>query len=299
MKDLGVLLVAAPVVVFVLVRFLWPGRQWRAAGLTLGLVIIPACASVWGISWRIWPRLGSVVERIEHVHRQVVPGNKAAASLVWGAVYGLAGYGVDRLVRRRSGGPQVLRSVLVVSKGEVFAKDIGLVRAAVEGKSGELRELFASLDSQEHSERELARRAGRVAPLTNLVLTIYGYDQDPGPLWRYHGGDKHPEVRQWAWHLLEEMPYAIAFLEPQSALLLGLLCLGGLIESDYGGYIPDFQTDREEGNRFMALVRDTTARFMSHHPELPHGVYLTVQMKVTSILDQFDEMRRHLFGFRV
>jgi hypothetical protein len=46
----------------------------------------------------------------------------------------------------------------------------------------------------------------------------------------------------------------------------------------------------------MALVRDTTARFMSHHPELPHGVYLAVQMKVTSILDQFDEMRRHLFG---
>ena len=296
MKSLDVLLVAAPVVVFVLVRFLWPGRQWRAAGLTLGLVIIPACASVRGISWRIWPRLGSVVERVEYVHRQVVPGNKAAASLVWGAVYGLAGYGVDRLVRRPSGGSQVVRSVLVVSKEEVLAKDIGLVRAAVEGKSNELRKLFSDLDSQEHSGGELARRAGRVGPLTNLVLTIYGYDQDPGPLWRYHGGDKHPEVRQWAWHLLEEMPYAIAFLEPQSALLLGLLCLGGLIESDYGGYIPDFKTDREEGNRFMALVRDTTTRFTSHHPELPHSVSLTVQMKVTSILDQFDEMRRHLLG---
>ncbi|HPC97075.1 MAG TPA: hypothetical protein PLU87_19210 [Sedimentisphaerales bacterium] len=296
MKDLGGLLVAAPVVVFVLVRFLWPGRQWRAAGLTLGLIIIPACASVGGISWRVWPRLGSAVEGVEHVHRQVVPGSRTAASLVWGAVYGLAGYGVDRLVRRRSRGSQVLRSVLVVSKEEVLAKDIGLVRAAVKGRSAELRELFCGLDRQEHSEKELARRAGRVTPLTNLVLTIHGYDQDAGPLWRYYGTDKHPEVRQWAWHLLEEMPYAIAFLEPQSALLLGLLCLGGLIESDYGGYIPDFKTDREEGNRFVALVRDTTARFMSHHPELPQGVYLAVQMKVTSILDQFDEMRRHLFG---
>ena len=162
MKSLDVLLVAAPVVVFVLVRFLWPGRQWRAAGLTLGLVIIPACASVRGISWRIWPRLGAVVERVEYVHRQVVPGNKASASLVWGAVYGLAGYGVDRLVRRPSGGSQVVRSVLVVSKEEVLAKDIGLVRAAVEGKSNELRKLFSDLDSQEHSGGELARRAGRV-----------------------------------------------------------------------------------------------------------------------------------------
>ncbi len=294
MKDIGVLLIVLPLAVFFFFRFILPGYQWRAAGLALGLVIAPACASVWGISWRISPRLGSLVERIEHLHRQVAPGSAEATSLVWGAVYGLGGYAMDRLLRRRSQGPELRKTIIIISRDEVLAKDTRLVRAAVKGRCSELRELFSSMDSQGHSEKQLRLLGERAKCLTNMVLTIHGYDEDSGPLWRYPGGDNKPELREWAWHLLQEMPYAVAFLELQSALLMGLLCLGGLVDTDYNGFIPDFQTDREKADMFMSLLRNATTCFMSNHKELPDAVYVLITMNMSSILDPFEEMKKHL-----
>ena len=172
--------------------------------------------------------------------------------------------------------------ICTVSKDEVNAKDLTLIRRAIEEELDTLKQVF----SEEIPEDQLSAYAGKVSSATSIKLTIHGYDADPKPLWAF------PETREWAWQLLKKMPFSIAFLEPQSCLLVGLLCLGGYESSKYGGYIPDFRAERSE--EFFAFIEKSMESLLSKYENLPEGVYLQISVKSSSISTQFEEMKQSL-----
>ncbi|TAJ99281.1 hypothetical protein EPO44_10655 [bacterium] len=170
----------------------------------------------------------------------------------------------------------------MVSKEQIARKDTGPVVACITRKVNQFLELENEIKDMS-VEQKIRNGVALFQRTSRIRFGISGSDNLPQPLWYF------PEIKSWAWTWLREQPYCILFLEEQYSLLLSLLCLGGRNSDKFGGFIPDFTSDK--ASEFKSLLIDSIGvLFVKYDNPWLLGAFAL--SKHSSLVPQFQEMEK-------